>query len=165
MNSNVIKNMRRITVLCEERSIPYNYAPTVDTQYLVLWPGLQDQYVISATTCFSEIPGEVFAEIPPPNDRPVLTEDLIEARDLGAQNMVMVYFEFEDLEHHQGRWECFNLDGAADCHNSEYEEILYRVHGARPLTVHHVYRPSALHAKYVAFLKNEETHPYEVYEG
>jgi len=88
-----------------------------------------------------------------------------EPRDLSTMDAVMVYFVFDDLEKHQGRWECFDLEGNADGADEEYEEILYRVYGGRPLTVQQVYRPHDLHVKYMEFLKAKETQPWIVYEG
>ena len=93
-----------------------------------------------------------------------MSESLIEARDLGESQMVMVYFEFDDLLHHQGRWESFGLEDMSDSTNEEYEEILYRVYGGRPLTVRHVYRPKVYHDAYVEFLNLKyTTQPWLVY--
>jgi len=60
---NTSKNLARIAVLCDQRGIVYNYMPSVDPYYFVIWPGEARQFIIKHGTLIDDIPSEVFADI------------------------------------------------------------------------------------------------------
>lgn len=118
----VIQNIKRIAELCDQRKIPYNYAPDVDPEYLVLWPGEENEYAVSRATRIGDIPNAVFHELHTFREAQIIVVEYLVGVDISTRFMV------------------FPLDDMAYEEDEVYVETLHRLLGHTNFVVRKVWR-------------------------
>lgn len=121
MNLDAAKsNIRRIAELATQRRVPFNYAPTVDPLYLVLFPGEENQFVVKPDTRLEDIPGIVFHEFKTFNQAQVVMVEYVVAGDT--------------------KFMVFDQEGMAPAEDDVFIEEVHRVEGHNNFMVKEVWR-------------------------